>query len=96
MAGAVPISPICAVCRATTRTSRLIKLEQNYRSTVRILKAANALISHNEKLFDKKLWSELGPRRSDHRHTCPDKEKEAESVVMKLQAHRFRASGRIP
>ena len=28
---------------------KLIKLEQNYRSTVRILKAANALISHNEK-----------------------------------------------
>jgi ATP-dependent DNA helicase Rep len=39
---------------------KLIKLEQNYRSTVRILKAANALISHNEKLFDKKLWSDLG------------------------------------
>ncbi len=39
---------------------KLIKLEQNYRSTVRILKAANALIAHNEKLFDKKLWSDLG------------------------------------
>ncbi|MBI4741784.1 MAG: UvrD-helicase domain-containing protein, partial [Betaproteobacteria bacterium] len=38
---------------------KLVKLEQNYRSTVRILKAANALIAHNEKLFDKKLWSDL-------------------------------------
>lgn len=39
---------------------KVIKLEQNYRSTVRILKAANNVIAHNEKLFDKKLWSELG------------------------------------
>ena len=40
--------------------AKVVKLEQNYRSTVRILKAANAVISHNEKLFDKKLWSDLG------------------------------------
>lgn len=72
---------------------KLIKLEQNYRSTVRILKAANALISHNEKLFDKKLWSELGHGDPITVHVCQDKEKEAESVVMKLQAHRFQHQG---
>jgi ATP-dependent DNA helicase Rep len=72
---------------------RLIKLEQNYRSTVRILKAANALISHNEKLFDKKLWSDLGHGDQITVNACPDKEKEAESVVMKLQAHRFEHQG---
>jgi ATP-dependent DNA helicase Rep len=74
---------------------KLIKLEQNYRSTVRILKAANALISHNEKLFDKRLWSDLGHGDPITVNTCPDKEKEAESVVMKLQAHRFQHQGQF-
>ena len=39
---------------------KVVKLEQNYRSTVRILRSANALIANNPKLFDKKLWSEHG------------------------------------
>jgi len=38
---------------------RVIKLEQNYRSSQRILRAANAVISHNPHLFEKKLWSDL-------------------------------------
>ena len=36
----------------------IIKLEQNYRCTGNILKAANAVIKHNENKFDKKLWTE--------------------------------------
>ena len=72
---------------------KVIKLEQNYRSTVRILKAANALISHNEKLFDKKLWSDLGHGDPITVSVCQDGEKEAEAVVMKLQAHRFEHRG---
>lgn len=39
---------------------RVIKLEQNYRSSQRILRVANAVISHNPHLFEKKLWSDLG------------------------------------
>ncbi|WP_105102699.1 DNA helicase Rep [Microbulbifer pacificus] len=39
---------------------RLIKLEQNYRSTSRILKVANHLIAHNPHEFDKALWSDKG------------------------------------
>ena len=38
----------------------MIALEQNYRSTGSILRAANAVIGHNPKLYEKKLWSELG------------------------------------
>ncbi len=68
---------------------KVIKLEQNYRSTVRILKAANNVIANNEKLFDKKLWSEHGHGEQISVTVCRDNDAEAESVVMKLQAHRF-------
>jgi len=72
---------------------KVIKLEQNYRSTVRILKAANALIAHNEKLFEKKLWSDLGYGDPITVTICKDGEHEAESVVMKLMAHKFEHRG---
>jgi len=39
---------------------KLVKLEQNYRSTSRILKAANTLIANNPHVFEKTLWSEMG------------------------------------
>lgn len=38
----------------------MVKLEQNYRSTGRILTAANAVISHNPHVFEKTLWSDYG------------------------------------
>ncbi|MFN3750223.1 MAG: UvrD-helicase domain-containing protein [Thiobacillus sp.] len=67
----------------------VVKLEQNYRSTVRILKAANSLIAHNPKLFEKRLWSDLG--HGDPIQVMPtrDDEHEAESVVMRLLSHKF-------
>jgi ATP-dependent DNA helicase Rep len=68
---------------------KLIKLEQNYRSTTRILKAANHLIAHNPKLFEKKLWSEHGHGDAIQVHACRDGDHEAELVVMKLQSHKF-------
>ena len=74
---------------------KLIKLEQNYRSTARILKAANVLIGHNAKLFDKKLWSDLGQGDPISVTACRDNEKEAEQVAMKLQAHRFEHHARF-
>lgn len=39
---------------------KVVKLEQNYRSTSRILKSANTLIANNPHVFDKTLWSEMG------------------------------------
>jgi len=68
---------------------KVIKLEQNYRSTVRILRAANQVISNNPKLFEKKLWSELGTGDMVQVTATNSEEHEAESVVMKLQAHKF-------
>ena len=72
---------------------RVIKLEQNYRSSGNILKAANLLISHNPKIHDKKLWSDLGIGDPVHLLSCEDDEKEAETVVMRLQANKFTRRG---
>lgn len=68
---------------------QVIKLEQNYRSSVRILQAANAVIAHNPKLFDKKLWSELGLGDPVQVVEMKDEEHEAETVAMRLLAHKF-------
>jgi ATP-dependent DNA helicase Rep len=68
---------------------RVVKLEQNYRSSQRILKVANHLINHNTKVFEKKLWSDHGIGDAIRIYAARDDEHEAESVVMKLIAHKF-------
>ena len=68
---------------------KLIKLEQNYRSSTRILTAANAVIAHNPKLFEKKLWSEHGMGDPISVSAMDDDEHEAEQIAMVLSAHRF-------
>lgn len=68
---------------------RVIKLEQNYRSTGRILGAANHLIANNPHIFEKKLWSELGPGDPLRLIYCKDEEQEAEKVVSEILHHRF-------
>jgi ATP-dependent DNA helicase Rep len=68
---------------------RVIKLEQNYRSTGRILNAANVLIAHNPKVFEKKLWSEHGPGDAIRIQACRDGDDEARWVGETLDTHRF-------
>lgn len=68
---------------------KVIKLEQNYRSTVRILRSANTLIAHNPKLFEKKLWSEHGLGDPLRVTAAVDDEAEAEMIVHRLLAHKF-------
>jgi ATP-dependent DNA helicase Rep len=68
---------------------KVIKLEQNYRSSQNILAAANAVIGHNPKLHAKALWSDHGQGDPVQVHVMNDDVHEAESVVMRLQAHRF-------
>lgn len=70
-------------------TLKVIKLEQNYRSTVRILRAANQVIANNPKLFEKNLWSDLGMGDPIQIAPAKDEEHEAQMVVMKLVAHKF-------
>ncbi|MDH3948375.1 MAG: UvrD-helicase domain-containing protein, partial [Gammaproteobacteria bacterium] len=68
---------------------QIIKLEQNYRSTGRILKAANQLIANNPHVFDKQLWSELGFGDPIRILRARDEEQEAEQIVSELIHHRF-------
>ena len=70
---------------------KIIKLEQNYRSTARILHAANHLIAHNPHLFEKKLWSELGHGELLRVLCCKDEQDEAERVVTDLISHKMRS-----
>ncbi len=71
-----------------------MKLEQNYRSTVRILRSANTLIANNPKLFEKRLWSEHGHGDAIRVTPAADDEAEADGVVRRLLAHRFEHRGR--
>ncbi|WP_336236068.1 UvrD-helicase domain-containing protein [Achromobacter dolens] len=68
---------------------KLIKLEQNYRSVQRILAAANQVIEKNPKLFEKKLWSDLGVGEPIVVSAMDGEEHEAESIAMKISASRF-------
>ncbi len=67
----------------------VIKLEQNYRSTGRILKAANAVIGNNPHLFPKKLWSAFGFGDALKVLVAQDEEHEAIRVVTALLHDKF-------
>ena len=63
---------------------KIIKLEQNYRSTSRILKAANTLIDNNPHIISKALWSELGPGDPLRFISNENEESECERVVNEI------------
>ena len=63
----------------------VIALEQNYRSSRRILSAANAVIANNPHLFEKRLWSDLGPGDPIRVLPTRDGRDEAERVAMDIQ-----------
>ncbi|RHW20616.1 DNA helicase Rep [Pseudomonas jilinensis] len=64
---------------------KVVMLEQNYRSTSRILRAANTLIANNPHVFDKQLWSELGYGEPIRVIRCRNEEAEAERVATDIQ-----------
>jgi ATP-dependent DNA helicase Rep len=68
---------------------QVIKLEQNYRSTGRILKCANALIANNPHHFEKKLWSELGIGDPVRVLPCETPEQEAEQLASEILHLKF-------
>ena len=68
---------------------RVIKLEQNYRSSQRILRCANAVISHNPHDFEKKLWSDLGLGDMLRVSVCKHSLDEAEWVSAEIMTRHF-------
>ena len=67
---------------------KVIKLEQNYRSTSAILRAANNVIGPNPKLFEKRLFSELGEGEPVRVVDCDHEAHEAERAVARIQSLR--------
>jgi DNA helicase-2/ATP-dependent DNA helicase PcrA len=65
--------------------ARVVKLEQNYRSTQTILRAANAVIANNRGGIAKHLWSELGDGSQAHLRMAADEHGEARFVVGEIQ-----------
>ena len=74
---------------------KVVKLEQNYRSTARILKAANTLIANNPHVFEKQLWSELGYGEPIRIIRCSDEQHEADQVVAEILDHKLRRRTRF-
>jgi ATP-dependent DNA helicase Rep len=72
---------------------RVVKLEQNYRSTSAILRAANNVIGPNPKLFQKTLFSELGEGEPVRVVDADHEEHEAERVVARIQSTRANGLG---
>ena len=68
---------------------KLIKLEQNYRSSGRILKCANTLIANNPHVYDKALFSELNYGVALRVLQTKNEDHEVERVVGELIGHRF-------
>ena len=67
---------------------KVIKLEQNYRSTGAILRAANNVIGPNPKLFPKTLYSELGEGEPVRVVDCDHEAHEADRAVARIQSLR--------
>jgi len=72
---------------------KIVKLEQNYRSTSRILKAANHLIANNPHVFEKKLWSDIGPGDMIRALSCRNEIDEIERVANEIIHHKFTNGG---
>ena len=69
---------------------KVVKLEQNYRSSGRILKAANALIANNPHIFEKALWCDRDYGEPLRVLQARGEEHEAERVVSELLYHKFK------
>ncbi|MBD2837092.1 DNA helicase Rep [Pseudomonas sp. JM0905a] len=63
---------------------KVVMLEQNYRSTSRILKCANILIANNPHVFEKQLWSEMGVGDPIRVIRCRNEDAEAERIAMEI------------
>ncbi len=67
--------------------AKVIRLEQNYRSTGNILEAANAVIRHNDSRLEKTLWSDLGPGERIKWFTADNERGEALFIADRIRYH---------
>lgn len=74
---------------------KIIPLTQNYRSSQRILRAANSVIRNNPRLHEKNLWSEHGVGDLIEVLQCRDDRHEAETVSLRISAHKFECKTRF-
>ena len=65
--------------------AKLVKLEQNYRSTANILNAANAIIENNEERVDKVLYSQKGDGEKISLYEAQDEADEANYIVKSIR-----------
>lgn len=68
---------------------KVIKLEQNYRSTSRILRCANSIIANNDHLFNKTLYSNIADGAPIKIITCKNNEQSCEYVANEILGHHF-------
>ncbi len=69
---------------------RIVKLEQNYRSTSLILRCANTLIANNPHVYEKTLWSNMGDGDPIRVISCRNEDAESERVVTEILTHRIK------
>jgi superfamily I DNA/RNA helicase len=74
--------------------TKVVKLEQNYRSTNTILAAANAIIQHNVRRRGKKLWSQKGDGPKITLHAFTNDEEEARTITEQIEYARL--TQRVP
>lgn len=70
--------------------AQIVNLEQNYRSTSHILKAANALIENNESRYEKKLWSDRGEGEKVGFCLCESDRDEVNFVLERIYYHHYK------
>ena len=68
--------------------AQVIRLEQNYRSRINLLRAANELISYNSSRLEKKLWSDRGEGEKIGRYSAYNDREEARFVASRIRTHR--------
>ena len=91
-------APTCATSwtsRTTSRTPRVVKLEQNYRSTETILSAANAVIANNRGGIAKALWSDLGQGEQIQLRALDDEHAEARYIVGEIERQVDEGASRV-
>lgn len=74
---------------------QVVKLEQNYRSTGLILKAANQVIANNDHIYEKALWSDMGFGDPIRVIKCKTEEVEAERIATEIIDQKLKSNAQF-